>query len=402
MLYRGFLLSSLLFIPVHSYAMIDFDQTEYDSFSLKRSTIDDKSLFPDSISTKKHKFEIEDNGSESEPSLSPSDAGILTFPDESLSTFPPLSLTDSDDFSRSSFTSIPFASSEQDSELDEFDLGEAFSVVQCGTPNPSVTYAPLSGLPKPSDSIFRSKEEPSKVSSPPIRSPLRSIQKCNSPRTPLTKFLSPFKREIASSGANTSPEYKKIFSRSRMLKFYNSQEFSGKTVFYQEALYDPRALVMDSNGKWETNLERMKQGRCPVGHRGIVLRENAENLTKDEIRRQQRDFRIELQHVTQKDTGTEDDPICEMTHMAHMSRDTNFVLKKEPETGRIQIIEKHLTVEEAKQYIEKHPDCYMRTNVLHFRDGPSLINRSEFGPWREKYWKHRANQIESVVVSLFN
>ena len=69
MLYRGFLLSSLLFIPVHSYAMIDFDQTEYDSFSLKRSTIDDKSLFPDSISTKKHKFEIEDNGSESEPSL---------------------------------------------------------------------------------------------------------------------------------------------------------------------------------------------------------------------------------------------------------------------------------------------------------------------------------------------
>lgn len=403
MLYRCLVVLSLVTLPMHSYAMPTgkenaenklekkstytsrrpgarkpfLQKKQRQSLPVKRNSFCDMSLKQEKILTKKHKTEFDDEGSESDPSLAFVESPSLESSESPQSSLPLLNLDDLE-VSIESITSL-FPLSSLSTEL----------------PKPAPFVLSLSD--DSSEDHFSSDDFSPSYTTPPS-SPVKPVL-----ATPQSKFWSPVKSDFALTPVEdlTSPFVRKKLSRKKFLEFFREQTFMEKTVFYQDSLFDPRALVIGSDGKWETNLERMKQGRCPVGHRGIVEKENAEGLSVSEVRRRQRYHRIELQHVTQKDTNTEDDPICEMTHAAHMSRETNFVLKLDTETGTYKIIKKHLTVDAAKELAAQHRDYFVRTNILHFREGASLIDRPEFRSWREKYWKHRAEQLKPQRLELF-
>lgn len=169
-----------------------------------------------------------------------------------------------------------------------------------------------------------------------------------------------------------------------------------KTVFQADFLFDPSAKVLTSEGAWKTNLELMKKGLSPIGHKGIVNDNNSKKLSSkraEEIIKQQKSYRIEVHHLTQKDTGTDRDPLCEMTHVAHMGRNDRMIVKYLSRTQRIEILHSGLTKEEALNKVKLGE--YIISNVLHFRKGNSLISREDFDSWRDKYWKTRATDIEN-------
>lgn len=399
MLYRCLMALSLVTLPMHSYAMPagkenaenkssytnrqlstrkPFSQKKQrQSLPVKRSAYSDLSPKQETIPLKKHRSDLVDEGSESDPSLASVESPFLESFESPQSSLPLLDLDDLE-VSIESTTSL-FPLSSLSTEL----------------PKPAPFVLSLSD--DSSVDYFSSDDFSPSYATPPS-SPVKPVLV-----TPQSKFWSPVKSDFALTPVEdlTSPFVRKKLSRKKFLEFFREQTFMEKTVFYQDSLFDPRALVIGSDGKWESNLERMKQGRCPVGHKGIVEKENAEGMSVSEVRRRQRYHRIELQHVTQKDTNTEDDPICEMTHAVHMSRETNFVLKLDPETGTYKIIKKHLTVDAAKELAAQHRDYFVRTNILHFREGASLIDRPEFRSWREKYWKHRAEQLKPQSLQLF-
>lgn len=234
--------------------------------------------------------------------------------------------------------------------------------------------------------------------------------------TPERRFWKPFKKKFIESGllserGLTSPEVRKIYRETDTGDFFSSCiRFEGKTVFQADDLFDPSALALNIDGKWETNLERMKRGLSPIGHKGIFKEDTFKEDTFKEdtsavlskfqiqrIRRTQRKYRIELQHMTQKDTGLDDDSICEMTHDAHMGEDTRHIVRENSQTGEFEIVASSLKLAEALRYLELHPECFMVADVLHFRTGHSLIDREEFALWRIAYWKARAEDIKIGV-----
>src|SRR3990167_583245 len=149
-----------------------------------------------------------------------------------------------------------------------------------------------------------------------------------SPETAERKFFSPIRRTLAveeykngkKKSAVDSDFVRKIYSRELMETFFECVEIEGKVVYQRDKLFDPYAKVLSKKGVWETNFQRMERGLCPVGYKGIANENDLLTLNQKEIRKQQKLYRIELQHITQKDTGTDLDPICEMTHSAHMGK----------------------------------------------------------------------------------
>ena len=104
-------------------------------------------------------------------------------------------------------------------------------------------------------------------------------------------------------------------------------EFKGKKVTQDDDLFDPYAV--DREGR--TNIERMKQGRSPIGRDGKP---------------------VNVHHVDQTNTG----PVTEMSGSEHQ---------------------------------QGFGDLHQNTG-----QSPSQINRSQFNTWRKSYWKWRVNDFK--------
>ncbi len=214
--------------------------------------------------------------------------------------------------------------------------------------------------------------------------------------SPLKKYLSPMRRDIVYGkyeGDLTSPQFRKIFSKNDSGNYYTRKVFVlNKYVLQADHLFNPYALVLNNIGKWETNLQRMNSGRSPVAQKGIANEEERKNLTPSQIRSKQSPFIIELHHVTQKDTGTNEDPICEITRRAHMGRDGRLLVKVDEEQNSVNILASSLSKDAA--LLMRKDGQTIEKNLLHFRKGKSLIDRESFSKWRIDYWKERAKEIE--------
>jgi hypothetical protein len=193
-----------------------------------------------------------------------------------------------------------------------------------------------------------------------------------------------------------SPKIRKIYREHDTANLFKRVQFNKKTIFQADFLIDPEDEVLDEEGKWEKNLERMKKGLAPIAKKGITHKEDRSLFTNEEIWKKQKLYKIDLQHVTQKDTGLDEDPIVEMTHKLHIGIDLYFILKKDLEDEDIRITHFNLTKKEALSILEKEKDnlSCKAANALHPRGGVSLIDRPSFGKWRIEYWKNRAEEIE--------
>lgn len=172
----------------------------------------------------------------------------------------------------------------------------------------------------------------------------------------------------------SSPEARNILKKLPQNFWSRSIHFDGKTVYQADFLFDPEAEFWTKDGL-KTNLELMKSGHAP-----IVCNDNDDYVS------------LVLHHSTQNDMGTAETPIVEMTDIGHMSRNARMILEVDPKTSKLRIVHCNLTKEEALKLCEPHQ--FIVTNVLHFREGKSLIDREEFDSWRNKYWPHRAEEIE--------
>ena len=222
-----------------------------------------------------------------------------------------------------------------------------------------------------------------------------------SPTTQERKIFSPIRRVLAHEEYKTKDQKKTAVGSPIVRKLFHDQDLTkhgmqcvqveGKKVYQAGFLFDPYAEVV-TEGKWITNLERTKKGLCPIGHKGIVTKEERQNLTVHEIKERQRFYRIELHHMIQKDTGTDEDPICEATYAAHMGKNARMILEFNAKTKTVEIVHTGLTKAEALKLCKEGQ--FIVTNTLHFRKGASLIDRESFNTWKEKYWKNRAADFE--------
>lgn len=101
-------------------------------------------------------------------------------------------------------------------------------------------------------------------------------------------------------------------------------EFNGKTVIQNDKLFDPNRI----DGKGQTNIQRMQNGRAPIGYDGKP---------------------VNMHHIDQTNTG----PVMEMSATNHQQNYSNL----HQNTGQL----------------------------------PSQINRNEFNLWRNDYWRWRSN-----------
>lgn len=226
----------------------------------------------------------------------------------------------------------------------------------------------------------------------------------DSPRTRERKALSPYRRRLISylyknltgkKGTVSSPIVRDIFKHDSLLQYFTRCcMVNGKTVYQADFLFDPSAKVY-TDGKWITNLKRMKMGKAPIGYSGIISEQERTALTPQEITKRQKLYSIELHHFTQKDTNTDADPIGEATHDAHMGRTKRYIIKIDDKTREVYIVHSNLEKEEARKLCG--PNQFIVSNVLHFRKGRSLINRDEFNDWRKAYWERRAIGIEQAM-----
>ncbi|MEB3702673.1 HNH/ENDO VII family nuclease [Candidatus Bealeia paramacronuclearis] len=185
---------------------------------------------------------------------------------------------------------------------------------------------------------------------------------------------------------------REIYTKHDFSDFFTEIKFQEKTVFQSDELFSHDALVLNKEGKWETNRDRMERGECPIGYAGVPKKVDELELKK--ALKTQKRYRIELQHVTQKDTGTDEDPICEMTHAAHMGKNARIIVRAKTLTGEIIVLHSSLEKEEAEKLLDpQDKKQVIYTNILHFRTGPSLINREDFKTFREGYWKFRIAEL---------
>lgn len=253
-------------------------------------------------------------------------------------------------------------------------------------------------IPKPrlkeKQHTFSTSKHPSKSTSSPKKTPERIFWHRIKEDLALSQGSSSLSQ--GSSSLTDSPFVRQIIRRHNPDTFFDRFEFDGKTVYSANILFDPDAMVLSKSGEWETNLERMKRGRSPIGHKGIVSIENRTRFSHKQVYDIQRPYRIDMQHMTQKDTGSAEDPICEMTHIAHMGYDTYFLLEYDQLIGEMKIVYSNLTKEQATTHLAQNPHYFLASNVLHFREGKSLIDRTAFRIWRENYWKYRAKMLEAT------
>lgn len=232
----------------------------------------------------------------------------------------------------------------------------------------------------------------------PLKKPRLSCS-LDSPTTKEKKYLSPVRRQMVEARYNNtlgSPYVRKTYQENNPENYFTQCiKVKGKTVYQADFMFNPYAKVLSNEGTWETNLERMKKGQCPVSYKGIVSGNQQTLLPHETIRKIQNSYRLELHHITQKDTGTDEDPLYELTHAAHMGDNARLVIKIDPETQKMRIMHSSLSAEAALTLCGK--DEFTLTNVLHFRTGGSLINRPAFSEWRSNYWKERAAAIERDI-----
>lgn len=210
------------------------------------------------------------------------------------------------------------------------------------------------------------------------------------PTTAERKYWSPFRRDIAilkELGNVLSPDVKTVYRRHDKGNFFTLKN----GIHQADFLFDPNALVLSKKGVWETNLERMNRGLAPIGHKGICSSDKRFKLTNKEIRREQRRYRIDLQHIMQKEDGA----ICEMTHAAHMGLNARLIVEYDEELDETVIIKSSLPDKPtAEAQLNNGRDQKILTNVLHFRKGTSKINRNKFATDRKRHWKERGKEIE--------
>lgn len=229
------------------------------------------------------------------------------------------------------------------------------------------------------------------------------LKKC-SPISAERKYFSPIRREffdMREDGFVSSPKVRTMYRKLDTGNYWSRRvRVKGKTVYQADFLFDPYAKVL-TNGRWITNLERMENGLCPIAHKGIVSKTERKMLTSREIESKQRQYRIELHHAMQKDTGTDDAPLFEMTQEAHMGKNGRMITAFNSKTGKREILYSSLEKKEAMELCDEDQptesilSCFqIETNLLHFRLGPSLIDRDgDYNPWRTKYWQIRAKDI---------
>lgn len=193
-----------------------------------------------------------------------------------------------------------------------------------------------------------------------------------------------------------SPEVRKIYRKHDTENLFKRIRFEKKTVFQADFLINPEDEVLSEKGKWETNLERMKKGLAPIAKKGITHEDDRSLFINEEIWKEQDLYKVDLQHVTQKDTGLDEDPIVEMTHKLHLGIDLYFILEKNLKDETIYITHSKLTKKEALSILKKEKDNPSRkaSNSLHPLGGDSRIDRPSFNKWRKAYWKNRGEEIE--------
>jgi len=212
--------------------------------------------------------------------------------------------------------------------------------------------------------------------------------------SPERPFFGPIREEMAllkfASSKVSSPEVRKVYKKYDTGQFFSVISLKGQSIFIADQLFDPKAKVYSSQRGWETNQKRMEHGEAPIGHQGIVSKEDRKSLSIREILKRQKSYRIELQHVMQTEKG----PICEMTHKYHMGRDMRFAVGESPKSKKPKIFQKDLTKSEARRHLASHPTHKVESNVLHFRHGRSRINRNRFAELKKKHWITRAKAIK--------
>jgi hypothetical protein len=220
----------------------------------------------------------------------------------------------------------------------------------------------------------------------------------DSPTTAERKFLSPIRKDIVKKQHRKGIYEKYHVSASKVSKIFkdNDQgnywsriaEVEGKKIAQADFLFSPTAEVLTKDG-WKTNLELMERGECPIGHRGILRKEQRKNFKPSVIKQMQKRYRIELHHVTQEDSGK----ICELTHQAHMGKNARLILEPHAnDTEGVHIVHSSLEKEAALALLKK--DQTIVTNVLHPKRGSSSINRKKFASLKTQHWKNRAAKIK--------
>src|SRR5216683_518313 len=101
--------------------------------------------------------------------------------------------------------------------------------------------------------------------------------------SPEKGFLSPIRRTIVkekydNGGFVTSPFIRKVLSKEILQPYYTYNRVNDKTVYQRDELFDINARVLNLDGTWKTNLERMRRGLCPIGHKGIATEQEIHSL----------------------------------------------------------------------------------------------------------------------------
>lgn len=193
-------------------------------------------------------------------------------------------------------------------------------------------------------------------------------------------FKEAYKKGNTKSAISSPVAHKILHDNDTGNYFSRGVEFKKKFIYQVDSLIQPTAKFLNESGKWQTNLERMEEGLAPfyTNDTGIVCG-------------------IELHHLTQRESKANEDPsknpIIEMTEWNHKGKNWYFIIETNPLIQEVKIIASGLKKEDAINACKEgqKPVC----NGLHFRMGPTQINRNGFDQWRANYWKWRAEKIKA-------
>ena len=202
-----------------------------------------------------------------------------------------------------------------------------------------------------------------------------------------------------------SPVARKLLIKAvKETNHYVETSFDGKTVYKAKGIFnwDDKVLSGSRSSEWiwKTNLKRAEQGLAPIGYKGIsgpIAVEKLDDKSAKVIIKKQKLYLINLHHLTQKDSGTENDPICELTQISHKGNNACFILESTKDVQN-QIVYSDLEKDEAKILCSDSQKIVK--NLLHFRKEKTHIVREIFAKWRASYWKARAlDEIIKKTIS---
>jgi len=230
-------------------------------------------------------------------------------------------------------------------------------------------------------------------------------------RSPECQCFSPLRRKlihleykngIGKKCKVDSPTVRNAYKTNDWKNHWTGKIHLNGNVIYTADLFDFDAKILNKDGTWETNLERMEKGECPIGRKGIVTAEQRKLLKSSEIYSQQKKYRVEIHHATQKDPSPDEDPeenpLYMMTNAAHMGKNARAILDSDTENGGVIIVHLSLVKEEAEALCKK--DQRIATNLLHFRKGKTLVKRERFSELRVALWKLVAKKYADEKKAL--